>query len=92
MENNSLFSINYIKIRSESEALSPQSPQPENIQINNLSITADQYDTIDEQIINESLLIDPTNLEQQFSYKDCTINQNLPNQITQELTTILQNH
>ena len=92
IDNNCLFLTNYIDVRSDHGILSPQSPQPENIQINNLSISADQYDTIDEQIINESLLIDPTNLEQQFSYKDCTINKNLPDHITQELTTILQDH
>ena len=49
--------------------------QPEIIEFNNLENYEDV--NIDEQIINESVLIDPTNLDKTFSYKDCEVNKKL---------------
>ncbi len=49
-------------------------------------------DTIDEEIISEHLLIDPTTLDKTFTIQDCEINPHIPPNIRTQLDTILSHH
>jgi hypothetical protein len=47
-------------------------------------------DSLDDQIINENTLFDPTALDKKFSYKDCEINPNLAPNIASQLKALLK--
>jgi RNase H-like domain found in reverse transcriptase/Reverse transcriptase (RNA-dependent DNA polymerase)/Integrase zinc binding domain len=51
-----------------------------------------EEDSIDEQIIRENLLIDPTQLDKKFSYKDCEINPKLDAKIKAKLEKLLKDN
>jgi Reverse transcriptase (RNA-dependent DNA polymerase) len=49
-----------------------------------------EEDSLDDQIINENTLFDPTALDKKFSYKDCEINPNLVPNIALQLKALLK--
>jgi hypothetical protein len=49
-----------------------------------------EEDSLDDQIIDENTLFDPTALDKKFSYKDCEINPNLAPTITSQLKALLK--
>jgi hypothetical protein len=63
--------------------------------LNNISATqkardeAPEPDLIDEEIIQEHILIDPTKLNEKFSHLDCEINPSLDEQYSQKLRQII---
>jgi len=52
----------------------------------------EEEDSIDEKLIQENLLIDPTNLDKTYSYLDCEINDSLPKKIKDSLLQILKDN
>jgi hypothetical protein len=67
------------------------SAQPPN-SLNSLKTAAKETKSIDEEIINENVLIDPTQLDKKFSYKDCEINPKLDPRLKAELQQLLKDH
>jgi hypothetical protein len=49
-----------------------------------------EEDSLDDQIINENTLFDPTALDKKFSYKVCEVNPNLDLKIASELKALLK--
>ncbi len=47
---------------------------------------------IEDEIISQNEVIDPTNLDKKRSYKDCTVNPDLPENISTSLWEMLKNH
>ena len=47
---------------------------------------------IDEEIISEHILIDPTTLDKKFTHKDCEINPKIPHHIKTQLEKIIQDN
>jgi hypothetical protein len=48
--------------------------------------------SIEDQIINENVLFDPTQLDKKFSYKDCEINPKLDPKLKAKLEKLLKDH
>jgi hypothetical protein len=51
-----------------------------------------QFDTIDEEIIQEHILIDPTKLNEKFSHLDCEINPSLDKNLRDKLCEIIDDN
>ena len=58
----------------------------------------DEYDQpdftvdIEDEMISQNEIIDPTKLDKKTSYKDCTVNPDLPEEISTHLWNMLRNH
>jgi hypothetical protein len=60
--------------------------------LNSTKTAAKETESVDEEIINENVLIGPTQLDKKFSYKDCKINPKLDPKLKAELQQLLKDH
>jgi hypothetical protein len=59
--------------------------------LNSIKTAAEEKESIDEEIINENVLIDP-HADKKFSYKDCEINPKLDSKLRAKLQKLLKDH
>ncbi len=56
------------------------------------NVSPDYTTDIEDEIIAESVVVDPTKLTRKFSYKDCTVNIEIPEMYVKKLWTMLKEH
>jgi len=62
-------------------------------EINNQDITHPEFTKdIEDEAAEELVVVDPTNLDKKFSYKDCTVGESIPQSVQKSMWEILKKH